>query len=109
VQDIASLLESLGQQAEDRTLKADQLRGATITLSNFGAVGAEHAAMVILPPQVAIVGAGRIARRPWAVEDHVEVRPVLPLSITVDHRAVTGVEATRFINALIENLQLPDY
>jgi pyruvate dehydrogenase E2 component (dihydrolipoamide acetyltransferase) len=108
-QDIQSLLGLLKQQAEDRTLPTDQLRGATITLSNFGAVGAEHAAMVVLPPQVAIVGAGRIGRRPWVVEDHVEARPVVPLSITVDHRAVTGAEATRFMNALIEHLQLPDY
>ena len=107
--DVSSRLETLKQLAETRTLAADQLRGATITLSNFGMVGAEHAAMVVLPPQVAIVGTGRISRRPWAVEERVEVRPLVPVSITVDHRAVTGAEATRFINALIENLQLPDY
>jgi pyruvate dehydrogenase E2 component (dihydrolipoamide acetyltransferase) len=108
-QTLASLLESLQKQAEQRTLSPDQLRGATITLSNFGAVGGEHAAMVVMPPQVAIVGAGRIVRRPWAVDDRVETRPVLPLSLSIDHRAVTGVEAARFMNALIEHLQLPEY
>lgn len=108
-EEVSSLLESLKQQAETRTLAADQLRGATITLSNFGMLGAEHAAMVVLPPQVAIVGTGKISRRPWVVEERVEIRPLVPVSITVDHRAVTGAEAARFINALIKNLQLPDY
>jgi pyruvate dehydrogenase E2 component (dihydrolipoamide acetyltransferase) len=106
---LASLLESLHKQAEQRKLSPDELRGATITLSNFGAIGGEHAAMVVMPPQVAIVGAGRISRRPWAVDDRIETLPVLPLSLSIDHRAVTGVEAARFMRALIEHLQLPDY
>lgn len=108
-QSLAAQLESLEQKAEQRALTPDELRGATITLSNFGSTDGEFAAMVVMPPQVAIVGAGHIARRPWAVEDRVEVRPVLPLSLTIDHRAVTGVEATRFLGALVNHLQLPDY
>jgi len=108
-QTLASTLETLLQQADQRTLAPEQLRGATITLSDFGAIGGEHATMVVMPPQVAIVGAGRIGPRPWAVDDRIEVRPVLPLSVSIDHRAVTGVEATRFMNALIEHLQRPDY
>lgn len=108
-QTLASVLESLLQQARQRTLAPEQLRGATITLSNFGAVGGEHAAMMVMPPQVAIIGAGRIYPRPWVVDDSIEIRPLLPVSVSIDHRAVTGVEATRFMNAMIEHLQLPDY
>ena len=108
-QTLASQLEPLQRQAQERSLPPEQLRGATITLSNFGAVGGEHAAMVVTPPQVAIVGAGRISRQPRVVEDRVEVRPVLPLSVTIDHRAVTGIEAARFLGALVEHLQRPEF
>ncbi|MGZ3410982.1 MAG: dihydrolipoamide acetyltransferase family protein [Xanthobacteraceae bacterium] len=86
-----------------RSLAPSQLRGATITLSNFGTIAGRHAALIIMPPQVAIIGAGRI-------EDHAVNSPAhrsLPLSLTFDHRAVTGGEAACFLRAMIANLELP--
>jgi pyruvate dehydrogenase E2 component (dihydrolipoamide acetyltransferase) len=88
-----------------RSIPPAELRGATITLSNFGTMGGRHAALVVVPPQVAIVGAGRVRRSPVAVGPNVEVHPMLPLSLTFDHRAVTGGEATRFLMALIADLE----
>jgi 2-oxoisovalerate dehydrogenase E2 component (dihydrolipoyl transacylase) len=80
-----------------RTVPLDELRGATITLSNFGTLGGRHAALVVVPPQLAIVGAGRIVPRVIAVAGQPAVRRLLPLSLTFDHRAVTGGEAARFL------------
>ena len=78
----------------------EELRGATITLSNFGMIGGRFANLVVVPPQVAIIGAGRIAQRAVAHRGQPAVRRVLPLSLTFDHRIVTGGEAARFLVAL---------
>jgi pyruvate dehydrogenase E2 component (dihydrolipoamide acetyltransferase) len=82
-----------------------ELRGATITLSNFGMIGGRFANLVIVPPQVAIVGAGRISQRVIAHRGQPAVRRALPLSLTFDHRIVTGGEATRFLVALKSDLE----
>jgi pyruvate dehydrogenase E2 component (dihydrolipoamide acetyltransferase) len=62
---------------------------------------------VVVPPQVAIVGAGAIREEPVAVNGQVVVHPLLPLSLTFDHRAVTGGEAARFLKALVAALEQP--
>jgi pyruvate dehydrogenase E2 component (dihydrolipoamide acetyltransferase) len=82
------------------------LRGATITLSNFGAIGGRYASPMVVPPQVAILGAGRIERRAVvSKEGEIVAHRVLPLSLTFDHRAATGGEAARFLNAVKADLQ----
>jgi 2-oxoisovalerate dehydrogenase E2 component (dihydrolipoyl transacylase) len=90
---------------KDRSLKLADLRNPTITLSNFGTIAGTHAALVIVPPQVAILGAGRISDRPTGDQSGVVLHSTLPLSLTFDHRAVTGGEAARFLRAVIEDLQ----
>lgn len=96
------------EAARARTLAPEQLRGATILLSNFGPVGGRYATPIVVPPAVAILGAGRIALAPVALEDGgVAAHRMLPLSLTLDHRAVTGGEAARFLNAVIADLQRP--
>lgn len=103
--DIAAELDELEAAIRARTIAPDRLRGPTITLSNFGAVGGWHAAMVVVPPQVAIVGAGRAAPRAVADGDRTVVHRVLPVSLTIDHRVITGIEACRFLAALIDDLE----
>ena len=88
-----------------RTVPPDQLRGATITLSNFGTIGGRHAALVVVPPQVAIIGAGRARDAVVARDGAIVIRRLLPLSLTFDHRVVMGGEATRFLNALKLDLE----
>jgi pyruvate dehydrogenase E2 component (dihydrolipoamide acetyltransferase) len=68
-------------------------------------IGGRFANLVIVPPQVAIVGAGRIDERVLARDGQPVVRRVLPLSLTFDHRVVTGGEAARFLMALKGNLE----
>jgi 2-oxoisovalerate dehydrogenase E2 component (dihydrolipoyl transacylase) len=105
-EDLPRELERLVAKARDRSLSPEVLRGATITLSNFGAIGGRYASPLVVPPQVAILGAGRIARHPVVTKDGgVAAHRVLPLSLTFDHRAATGGEAARFLNAVKQDLQ----
>ena len=101
-------LNELIAAVRDRSIPIEDLRGATITLSNFGSLGGRHAVLVVVPPQVAILGAGRAAPRVLAVDGQPVVHRVLPLSLTVDHRAVAGGEAARFLAAVVADLHLAD-
>ena len=104
--ELAAHLEDLVKKARERSLSPEMLRGATITLSNFGAIGGRYASPIVVPPQVAIVGAGRIEKRPVVTtEGQIAAHRVLPLSLTFDHRAATGGEAARFLNALKRDLE----
>jgi pyruvate dehydrogenase E2 component (dihydrolipoamide acetyltransferase) len=102
---VANSLAALEAQVRDRSIPPERLRGATMTLSNFGMLGGEHATLVVLPPQVAILGVGRLAERVRARDGVAVVRRTLPLSLTFDHRAVTGAEAARFLAAAVADLQ----
>jgi len=94
--------------ARERTLPASDLKDFTIMLSNFGVMAGRYATPVVVPPAVAILGAGRISRDVVAVEDRVEAHRRIPLSLTFDHRCVTGGEAVRFLAAVIADLQQPE-
>lgn len=106
--DLRRGLEALKRDVKARSIPVEELRGATISLSNFGMIAGRHAGLVVVPPQVAIVGAGKIGPRVVAVDGRPAVRRILPLSLTFDHRAATGGEAARFLAALIEDLERPD-
>src|SRR5262249_29408422 len=103
--DLRAGLDRLRVDAEARSIPPEELRGATITLSNFGMIGGRFAQLVIVPSQVAIVGAGRIEARVRAHNGQPTVRRTLPLSLTFDHRVVTGGEAARFLMALKRDLE----
>ena len=108
--DATSLRLGLDQMRADtmtRKIPPGELRGNTITLSNFGMIGGRYAAPMVMPPTVAILGAGRIRSMPVVAEGDIAARRVLPLSLTFDHRVVTGGEAARFLAAAIADLTLP--
>jgi pyruvate dehydrogenase E2 component (dihydrolipoamide acetyltransferase) len=93
--------------ARERSLPASDLKDFTIMLSNFGVMAGRYATPVVVPPAVAILGAGRISRDVVAVDSRVEAHRRIPLSLTFDHRCVTGGEAVRFLAAVIDDLQQP--
>ena len=95
--ELAAEIARIVDLARRRAAPPALYRAPSITLSNFGSLGGRHAALVVLPPQVAILGAGRIFAR--------DGNRLLPLSLTFDHRAVTGAEAARFLAAAIADLQ----
>lgn len=105
VGDLGERIARLRDAVHDRSISPQDLRGATLTLSNFGTLGGRFAAMVVTPPQVAILGAGRIVEDCVAENGQPIVRRVLPLSLTVDHRVVTGGEAARFLAAARASLE----
>jgi len=98
-------IKALKHAVANRSIPPDALKGATITLSNFGMLGGEFAALVVTPPQVAILGAGRISEACCVVGGAAVIRRVLPLSLTFDHRVVTGGEAARFLAAVRGDLE----
>lgn len=106
VSELRTGLDRLRADAIARSIPPEELRGATITLSNFGMIGGRFANLIIVPPQAAIIGAGRISPRAVAHRGQPAVRRMLPLSLTFDHRIVTGGEAARFLVALKSNLEL---
>jgi 2-oxoisovalerate dehydrogenase E2 component (dihydrolipoyl transacylase) len=103
--DLRHGLDRLRADAAARSIPPEELRGATITLSNFGMIGGRFANLIVVPPQVAIIGAGRIDQRVLVHNGQPAARRVLPLSLTVDHRVVTGGEAARFLVALKSDLE----
>jgi len=106
--DLNAALTKLIQDTRERKVPPEDLRANTITLSNFGPIAGRYASPIVLPPTVAIVGAGRVRKEVVAVDDKPAVHRVLPLSVTFDHRAVTGGEAGRFMAAMVADLQRPD-
>jgi 2-oxoisovalerate dehydrogenase E2 component (dihydrolipoyl transacylase) len=106
--DLRRGLNNLKSAVEARQIPLEEMRGATITLSNFGVSGAgRFANLVVVPPQVAIVGAGTINPQVLVQDGKPVIHRVLPLSLTFDHRVVTGIEAARFLKAMLTALEQP--
>ena len=104
--ELRNKISEIKSLVSNRKIPADQLRGNSITLSNFGSIGGKYANPIVVPPTVAIIGAGRSFGKLVMHKGEVEEHKILPLSLTFDHRAATGAEAARFMQALIEDLSL---
>ncbi len=100
-------IEQLKQAVQNRTIAPQQLQGATMVLSNFGKFAGRYANPIVTVPMVAILGVGSVREEVRAIKAAPSIRSILPLSLTVDHRAVTGGEATRFLATVLQNLQAP--
>ena len=105
---VRAAIKRLRTQVEDRSIPASELSGYTISLSNFGMFAGRYATPVVVPPTVAIVGAGKLSHDVVAVIGGIEVHRRMPLSVTFDHRAATGGEAARFLKAMLDDLALPN-
>ena len=105
---IADELQRLAAAARDGSIDATELRGSTFTVSNFGAFGVDGGTAIINPPEAAILGVGRIATRPWVLEDYVVPRSVVELSLVFDHRVADGGVAGGFIRHLADLVEAPD-
>jgi len=103
--DLRAGLDRMRADVKARKIPPEEMRGNTITLSNFGMIAGKYAAPVVVPPTVAILGAGRVHDAVVAREGKAVVHAILPLSLTFDHRVVTGGEAARFLAAVIDDLE----
>jgi 2-oxoisovalerate dehydrogenase E2 component (dihydrolipoyl transacylase) len=104
-QDWRSRIEAFKNAVRDRSLAPADMQGATITLSNFGSIAGQHAALIVMPPQVAILGAGRLIMQPVKTQDGIALHRAIPLSLTFDHRVISGGMAVRFLAAVMRDLE----
>jgi 2-oxoisovalerate dehydrogenase E2 component (dihydrolipoyl transacylase) len=98
-------VDRLKRAAAARTVDAEELREFTFMLTNFGMMAGRYATPIIVPPAVAILGCGRVGHDVVAVMGRIEAHLRMPLSLSFDHRCVTGGEAARFLQAVIASLQ----
>ncbi len=101
---VRAAINRIRDQVRDRSIPAEELRGYTISLSNFGVFAGRYATPIVVPPCVAIVAAGKLRHELVPVMGGVETHRMMPLSLTFDHRAATGGEAARFLKAMLDDL-----
>lgn len=107
IAEIARGLTQLADMARNNSFSLDDLRGGSFTISNLGAIGGTYSTPIINPGEVAILLAGRSRKMPVAVDDDIDIRLMLPLSLSYDHRIVDGAAAARFLNDVIGYLESP--
>ncbi len=90
------------------TITPDELSGGTFTLTNLGAFGVEAFTPIINPPEVAVLGVGRIEEAPMAYQGQIVLRQRLVLSLTFDHRLIDGAPAARFLARVRELIEQPE-
>jgi len=107
-QELRADLNAIKKATRERSVKPEDMRDFTFTLSNFGMMAGRYATPVVVPPTIAILGAGGLRHDVVPVLGGIETHRRIPLSLTFDHRCATGGEACRFLAALIDDLQRHD-
>jgi 2-oxoglutarate dehydrogenase E2 component (dihydrolipoamide succinyltransferase) len=105
---IEQAINSAGQRARDGKLGIDEMTGGTFTISNGGVYGSLLSTPILNPPQSGILGMHRIEQRPVAIDGKVEIRPMMYLAMSYDHRIVDGKEAVTFLVRVKEQLEAPE-
>ncbi|MFA5713530.1 MAG: dihydrolipoamide acetyltransferase family protein [Bacteroidales bacterium] len=107
IKEIAAKIEELSMSGREGKLTLEQMSDGTFTITSYGSLGGLFAVPVINYPQAAILGIGRVSKKPIVKDDQLAIGLVMPLSLTVDHRIADGGESTRFINDLMGYLTNP--
>jgi pyruvate dehydrogenase E2 component (dihydrolipoamide acetyltransferase) len=105
---IMAALSDLIARARSGHLRSSEMSEGTITITSLGDLGVQAVYGVIYPPQVALVGFGKIQERPWAIDGMLDVRPILTVTLAGDHRATDGRRGAQFLAALDRYLQEPE-
>ncbi|MCA9934103.1 MAG: 2-oxo acid dehydrogenase subunit E2, partial [Anaerolineales bacterium] len=100
-------ISALAQRALDGQLLPDELTGGTFTITNLGAFGIDAFTPIVNPPETAVLGIGRISPRPVVVGRQVEVRDMVVLSLSFDHRLLDGGPAARFLQRVGQLVERP--
>ena len=105
--EIEKNIGALGQKAKDGKITIDDLQGGTFTITNGGIYGSMLSTPILNPPQSAVLGMHNIVERPVVVDGKVEVRPIMYLALSYDHRIIDGKEAVSFLKIVKESLEQP--
>ena len=97
----------MGTRAKDGKIGMDELSGGTFTISNGGVYGSLMSTPILNPPQSGILGMHKIQKRPIAVGDNIEIRPMMYLALSYDHRIIDGKEAVSFLKIVKDSLEQP--
>lgn len=104
---VESQIRDYGKKAQDGKLSIDEMTGGTFTISNGGVFGSLLSTPILNPPQTAILGMHKIQERPVAIDGKVEIRPMMYLALSYDHRMIDGKEAVQFLVTIKELLEDP--
>ena len=107
ISQIAIDLATLSQKARDRKLSLDEMSGGVFSVTNLGGIGGTMFTPIVNQPEVAILGLSRTAMEPVWKGDKFEPRPMLPLSLSYDHRVIDGADAARFLRFIADALEQP--
>jgi pyruvate dehydrogenase E2 component (dihydrolipoamide acetyltransferase) len=107
VLEMSAEIRRLGEGAKTRSLAQDELTGQTFTVSNIGAVGGGHGTPIVPYGTTAILSVGRAKEKVIVTDGELDIAPLLPLSLSYDHRVVDGAQGRRFMALVIENLEEP--
>lgn len=107
-QELRAAIAEQKEAAHQRSTSPSDLRDFTLMLSNFGTLAGRYGIPLVVPPAVAILGAGKVREDAVAVAGAVHAHRRMPLSLSFDHRCITGGEACRFLGAVIADLEKPD-
>ena len=105
--EIEKNISSLGEKARDGKISIEDLQGGTFTITNGGIYGSMLSTPILNPPQSGVLGMHNIVERPIAVNAKVEVRPVMYLALSYDHRIIDGKDSVSFLKTVKENLEDP--
>ncbi len=105
--DIEKKISELGEKARDGKITIDDLQGGTFTITNGGIYGSMLSTPILNLPQSAVLGMHNIVQRPVVVNGNVEVRPIMYLALSYDHRIIDGKEAVSFLKIVKESLEQP--
>ncbi len=103
--DLSRELDELAERTRQRKLSADEMQGATFTISNLGSIGGSYFTPIVNSPQVAVLGMGRGVQRPVVRDRKVVSRLVLPLALSYDHRVIDGADGARFLREIVRFLE----
>ena len=105
--ELANHIQILKEKAMNKKITLDDLRDGTISITNYGVFDSTFGVPVIKFPEVAIIGIGKIMKKPVVIDDEIVIKDVLPLSLSIDHRVIDGGDAGRFLQTFKRYLSNP--
>jgi pyruvate dehydrogenase E2 component (dihydrolipoamide acetyltransferase) len=107
--EMAQEIRELARAAKAGSLKADQLSGSTFSLTNLGSYDVESFDPLLNPPEIGILGVGRVEERPAVIDGEIKIRSIGHLSLAFDHRAWDGAPAAEFLRTIVKHLKSPEW